>query len=133
MTHLFIDTLKARDQMSNWEALTSENGKFNAKVSLGGELLVRMIQGSPEWRTNVELDIDNGPYTLRMKNDNELVVLTKDLNIKWRSNTRTNHPLSKMGYVKMENNGKLTIYRGDGKPIWKSGTREGTNMSFYEN
>ena len=133
MNRICIDTLKARDQMSNWEALTSENGKFNAKVSLGGELIVRMIQGSPEWRTNVELDIDNGPYTLRMKNDNELVVLTNDSNIKWRSNTRTFHPLSKMGYVRMENNGKLTIYRGDGKPIWKSGTNEGKTKGFYEN
>ena len=126
MNHFCTDTLNARDQMSNWEALTSENGKFNAKVSLGGELIVRMVQGSPEWRTNVELEIEKGPYILRMKNDNELVVLTKDLEIKWRSNTRINHPLARTGFVKMENNGKLTIYRGDGKPIWKSGINEGT-------
>ena len=106
--------------------MTSENGKFNAKLSIAGELVVKMVQSSPEWRTNIKLDVDKGPYRLELDLKNELFVYNNDSEITWRSNTQIEHPLSKNGYLKMENNGKLTIYRGDGKPLWQSGTDEGT-------
>ena len=84
-----------------------------------------MGQSTPEWQTNVVLDITKGPYRLKLTNRNELQVHNDEDVITWRSNTKIEHPLAKMGYVRMENNGKLTIYRGDGKPLWKSGTKEG--------
>ena len=127
----YLDVLRAGSNISNWEALTSENGKFNAKLSIAGDLVVKMVQSAPEWRTNVQSDVEKGvergPFSLKLDVKNELFVYNKDSEITWRSNTKIDHPLSKNGYLKMENNGKLTIYRGDGKPLWQSGTDEGNN------
>ena len=99
-------------------------------MNLGGELVVKMIQSLPNWQTNVIQDVGKGPYRLVMDVNNELLVHNSNSEVTWRSNTIIEHPLSETGFVKMENNGKLTIYRGDGKPLWKSGTKEGKNIYF---
>ena len=116
-----LDTLTASNSLGDWEALASDNGLYVSKVQHSGNLVVQRLATSDKWNSNSHTGITNGPFELRLKPNNELVILDKSDAVIWSSGTEINHPLSSTGYVKLQNDGKLIIYRGDGVPLWQNG------------
>ena len=105
------------------EFLVSQNGLYRAIMQQNGNFAVYKNEKAL-WASKTN-DVGTGPYVLRMKSDNNLVIYDDYGKTIWTSNTQ-NSGYFKTGYLNMQDDGNLVLYSGgDGTPLWDTKTNQG--------
>ena len=73
-----------------------------------------------------------GPYKLKMKSDNNLVLYDRDNEARWTSGGGRGPTQSgdTVTMAKMQDDGNLAVYNGNGNAVWATGQFGGCNICY---
>lgn len=117
-TRFKLDFLKAGEELRSGEYRTSKNGAVKLILQRDGHLVLKR-EGTLLWSSNVYGD--EGPYTLQIQTDNNLVVYNKDKKAVWDAST---HECSSavIEKLKIQDDGNLVLYSAGNDALWDTGT-----------
>ena len=117
--------------LQSGKEIVSGNWKYVFKVQADGNLV--LYHGTNILWASGTHDRGSQPYSLKLQDDNHLVLYDDDSNVIWAPNVYAgkdgHNQWTKEGYAILQNDGNFVVYDGDNRAMWATDTHSGKKGS----